>query len=154
MGRKRINYETEMQILGIYYSGITIMNQICEKSKCSEDSVRRVLKKHGLSVSRSYKRARITPEIINRVRELYDSGMHFRDIAVNLSIGSTTARNIVNEYKDKYKNTPEKAEEQICDTNTEQQMQLPLCSDAKDKEFEALCMIRDALTMLIEARMA
>ena len=151
MKRKRINYETEMLILGIYHSGTTIMIQICEKSGCSEDSVRRVLKKHGLSVSKNHSHAKITPEIIKRVHELHDTGFSYTDIASDLKIGRTTARNIVNNYKERYK-TEEKAEEIICENDSETQLQMPICTEtAKDKQYEALLMMREAINMLIEA---
>ena len=96
----------------------------------------------GIRIVRHPKK--LTDEKRRQVMALHQDGKNTCSITLETGVSLSTVRKIIRESKAECIEKPQ----------PEQQLQLPLCSDAKDKEFEALCMIRDALTMLIEARMA
>lgn len=138
----KISYEVKMLILGLYHSGEK-MTGICAKAHCSDDTVRRVLKEFGLKGPRSY--TRITPEIREEAKALYNSGMPYRSIAIKLGIGLSTARNICAEDKKPiYDNAQAETQKE------EQQMELPISQGDDLSLIAALRMIRDALDMIIE----
>lgn len=144
--RTHITFEIEMQILGVYHSGITNMTEIVEWTKVSDDTVRRVLKKHGLKVSSAH--TNITPEIRNRVKELRASGMTYKDIAVEMHIGISTTRDICAGHKKKSAEVSDNSAK----VEVEQPVQLTMdvTESAKEKRREALLMIREAINILIE----
>lgn len=93
----------------------------------------------GIRIVRHPKK--LTDEKRRQVMALHQNGETTCSITFETGISLSTVRKIIRESKSDIVEKPQ----------PEQQLQLPLCSDAKDKEVEALCMIRDALTMLIEA---
>lgn len=138
-----LSYEEEMFILGIYNSGITNMIDIVSKTGRSDDSIRKVLGKYGLSVSRKY--TKITPEMRIAAKQMRNAGASYKDIAVQLHIGCSTVKRLLNDstvYQQQKTQQPEPQEHPV---------QLPLCRELKEIPIEAMRMIRDALSMMIEA---
>lgn len=139
-----LSYEEEMFILGIYNSGITNMIDIVSKTGRSDDSIRNVLKKYGLSVSRKY--TKITPEMRITAKQMRSTGASYKDIAVQLHIGCSTVKRLLNDDATGYQQ-PELPQPEP----PEHPVQLPLCRELKEIPIEAMRMMRDALSMMIEA---
>lgn len=140
-----LSYEEEMFILGIYNSGITNMIDIVSKTGRSDDSIRKVLGKYGLSVSRKY--TKITPEMRTAAKQMRSTGASYKDIAVQLHIGCSTVKRLLNDDATGY----QQPEPPVQPEPPEHPVQLPLCRELKEIPIEALRMMRDALSMMIEA---
>ena len=142
----RLSFEDEMFIIGLYNSGVRYMTELCAKSNCSDDTVRRTLKKYGCRVIRTY--TKITPYIVSKAKQLRAEGKTYREIAVALNVGCSTVKRLV---QDEDEHDTQKIDNQQ-PQQSEQQMQLPICKEIKATPIEALRMLRDALDMIINAR--
>ena len=116
--------------------------EIMKATGQSAATISKICSDAGIRIVRHPKK--LTDEKRRQVMALHQDGKNTCSITFETGVSLSTVRKIIRESKAECIEKPQ----------PEQQLQLPLCSDAKDKEFEALCMIRDALTMLIEARMA
>ena len=118
------------------------VSEIMKATGQNAATISKICSDAGIRIVRHPKK--LTDEKRRQVMALHQDGKNTCSITFETGVSLSTVRKIIRESKSEIVEKPQ----------PEQQLQLPLCSDAKDKEFEALCMIRDALTMLIEARMA
>ena len=118
------------------------VSEIMKATGQNAATISKICSDAGIRIVRHPKK--LTDEKRRQVMALHQNGETTCSITFETGVSLSTVRKIIRESKSEIVEKPQ----------PEQQLQLPLCSDAKDKEFEALCMIRDALTMLIEARMA
>ena len=118
------------------------VSEIMKATGQNAATISKICSDAGIRIVRHPKK--LTDEKRRQVMALHQDGKNTCSITFETGVSLSTVRKIIRESKAECIEKPQ----------PEQQLQLPLCSDAKDKEFEALCMIRDALTMLIEARMA
>lgn len=120
------------------------VTEIMKSTGQTAATISKICSDAGIRIVRHPKK--LTDEKRIEVIELCKHGLSTFQIAAATGVSLSTVRKILREWKAE----GEKPQQ-------EQQLQLPLCSDAKEKElkeFEALCMIRDAINILIEARMA
>ncbi len=112
-------------------------------------TIGKVCKVAGITICR--KPEKLTEEKRNLVLDLHSKGYSPTEITCETGIAVSTVRKLIREAKIiTFPNTEKHAAEEA-----EQPVQLALEAESStDKVLEALCLIRDAVTMLIEARMA
>ena len=113
-------------------------------------TISKVCKDAKISISR--KREKPTEEKRQKIMEMHSEGFTPTEITWKTGISTSTVRKVITEAKII---TFRNVEAQEAERETEQPVQLTLEAESStDKVLEALCLIRDAVTMLIEARMA
>ena len=114
-------------------------------------TIGKVCKVAGITICR--KPEKLTEEKRNLVLDLHSKGYSPTEITCETGIAVSTVRKLIREAKIITFRNVEAQEEAA--QETEQPIQLTLEAESStDKVLEALCLIRDAVTMLIEARMA
>ena len=114
-------------------------------------TISKVCKDAGIRITR--KQEKPTDEKRNAVLDLHSKGYTTTEITCETGIPVSSVRTIIRNAKIITFRNVESHEEAA--QETEQPIQLTLEAESStDKVLEALCLIRDAVTMLIEARMA
>ena len=105
---KKEKYSPELiqQVKDLWDSGITSASQIASKLKINRPKVAEILKLYYSD--RSNKQEHFSPELIQQVKDLWDSGITYQsEIASKLGITKNQARSILDRY---YTNRPNKQE--------------------------------------------
>ena len=105
-------------------------------------AIRKVAKEAGIEITRHPQK--VTDEMRNNVIRLHESGWTTANIVSDTKLGYSTVNRIIKESKTVQ---TEKAYEQ------QLQLPIPVCNEIKEIPLEALRMIRDALDIIIEARL-
>ena len=146
--RKNIPDPIWKKIIVMAASGHTTA-EIMQATGQTAPTVSNVCKEANVSITR--KQEKSTDEKRDMVIDLYTKGYSPTEITCETLIPVSTVRRYIREAKIiTFHNTEAHAAEE-----TDQPIQLQLCGDDKDyKVLEALCLMRDCITMLIEAKMA
>lgn len=103
---KKYSPELIQQVKDLWDSGITSASQIASKLKINRPKVAEILKLYYSD--RSNKQEHFSPELIQQVKDLWDSGITYQsEIASKLGITKNQARSILDRY---YTNRPNKQE--------------------------------------------
>ena len=106
-------------------------------------AIRKVAKEAGIEITRHPQK--VTDEMRSNVVRMHESGWTTANIVSDTKLGYSTVNRIIKESKTV----------QTEKTQHEKQLQLPIpvCNEIKEIPLEALRMIRDALDIIIEARL-
>ena len=114
-------------------------------------TISKVCKDAKISISR--KREKPTEEKRQKIMEMHSEGYTPTEITWKTGISTSTVRKVITDAKIITFRNVEAHEEAA--QETKQPIQFTLEAESStDKVLEALCLIRDAVTMLIDARMA
>lgn len=107
-------------------------------------TIRKVAKEVGIKIARHPQK--VTDEMRSNVVNMRERGLETSEIVSKTKLGYSTVNRIIKESKSECIEKPQH----------QQQLQLPIpiCNELKEIPLEALRMIRDALDIIIEARLS
>ena len=139
--RKSVPDHTRKKIIVMAAQGGKV-SEIMKETGQTDATIRRICADAGIGLERHPEK--MTDERRAEILKLSESGLSAPQIVMQTGIPESTVRKIIRGEK---KSEPEQL--------TGQQFQLPLCTDTPDtKILEALCLMRDCINMMIEAKMA
>jgi len=144
--RKNIPDEIRNKIIAMAVEGKTIA-EIMRATGQTDPTVRKVCKDFGIPITR--KQEKMTEEKRNMVLDLHSKGYTPTEITCETLIPVATVRTYIRKAKiitfpNAEKHPAEESEQPV-------QLTLDVTERAKEKQYEALLMIRDAINLLIEA---
>ena len=144
--RKNIPDEIRKKIIVMAAEGKTIA-EIMKATGQTDPTVRKVCKDFGMRITRKQKK--MTEEKRNLVLDLHSKGYSPTEITCETLIPVATVRTYIRKAKiitfpNTEKHATEEAEQPV-------QLTLDVTESVKEKQYEALLMLREAINMLIEA---
>lgn len=143
--RKNIPDAIRKKIIVMAAEGKTIA-EIMKATGQTDPTVRKVCKDFGMRITQ--KREKMTEEKRNLVLDLYSKGYSPTEITCETGIPDSTVRGYIRKAKIITFPNAEKHPEKVFEQPV--QLTLDVTESAKEKQYEALLMIRDAINMLIE----
>ena len=136
-----MNDKERKKVIVLAANGKTIA-AIMGETGLKEAEIRKICKDVNIRIERHCKPVKDADK--KQILELWAEGYSTSFIVRTTGFGRSTINRYIAENKKR------------CDheENTEQQMQLPLCNEIKEIPLEAMRMIRDALDIMIEARLS
>lgn len=138
--RKSVPAQVRKQIIVMAAQGGKV-SEIMKETGQTDATIRKICADAGIELERHPEK--MTDERRAEILKLSESGLSAPQITMQTGVPESTVRKIIRKEK---KSEPEQL--------TGKMIQLELTDTPDNKILEALCLMRDCITMLIEAKMA